>query len=223
MKTSTQTATRAEAVADTLRRAIQSGEFVSGERLVELTLAQKFNVSQNTVRDSLRILEGEGWVVKHTRRGVYVRSYTADEAAELYALWATLEGLAVQWAVEALTRGDIARLRQLLAQAQFKLQRSDVRGSTEMLFALHEAIWRIPHRVQTATLLHMLHNQVRLLETLRQMRIPRNLLQQEAQLAAYERALAAMEAGNASAAQRVIHDLIMADCSTLLPLLAVSV
>jgi DNA-binding GntR family transcriptional regulator len=221
--TSTQTATRAEAVADTLRRAIQAGEYVSGERLVELGLAEEFNVSQNTVRDSLRILEGEGWVVKHARRGVYVRSYTADEAAELYTLWATLEGLAVQWVVEGLTRGDIARLRQLLAQAKLKLQRGDVRGSAEMLFGFHEAIWHIPHKTQTAILLHMLHNQVRLLETLRQMRIPRNLPQQAAQLAACEQALTAMDAGNASAAQQIIHDLIMADCATLLPLLAVSV
>jgi DNA-binding GntR family transcriptional regulator len=196
---------------------------VSGERLVELTLAQEFNVSQNTVRDSLRILEGEGWVVKHARRGVYVRSYTADEAAELYTLWATLEGLAVGWAVERLTRGDIARLRQLLAQARLNLQRGDVRGSTEMLFGFHEAIWHIPDKQQTNTLLHMLYNQVRLLETLRQMRIPRNLPQQAAQISACEQAIVTMEAGNASATQQIIHDLIMADCATLLPLLTVSV
>jgi|FLYN01.1.fsa_nt_gi DNA-binding GntR family transcriptional regulator len=221
--TTTQIATRAEAVAHHLRRAIQAGEYISGERLVELTLAQQYNVSQNTARDALRILEGEGWVVKHARRGAFVRSYTADEAEELYTLWATLEGLAVRWAVEALTKADIGRLRQLLSQAQIQLQRGDVRGSTETIFAFHEAIWRIPERAQTLSLLNRLHNQVRLLETLRQMRAPRNLPQQETEIAACERVLAAMEAGDASAAQQAVHNLIMADCASLLPLLAVSV
>lgn len=221
--TTTQPATRAESVANILRRAIQAGESISGERLVELNLAQKFNVSQNTVRDALRILEGEGWVVKHARRGVYVRSYTAGEAAELYTLWATLEGVAVRWAIEALTKADVVRLRHLVAQAQLQLQRGDIRGSTETIFAFHETIWHIPGKAQTASLLNTLHNQVRLLETLRQMRMPRNLTQQEAQIAACERVLAAMEASDASAAHQMIYDLIMADCTTLLPLLAVSV
>ena len=218
--TITQTATRAEVVADRVRRAIQAGEYISGERLVELTLAQTFNVSQNTVRDALRTLEAEGWVVKRARRGVYVRAYTVGEAEELYTLWATLEGLLVRWAVEALSRTDIARLRQLIVQAQTHLQRGDVRACAEMLVAFHEALWRIPGKTQTVTILTMMHNQVRLLETLRHMRAPRNLPQQKTQIAAYERVLAAMDSGNASAAQQGIHDLIMADCATLLPLLA---
>lgn len=220
--TTTQPATRAESVANVLRRAIQTGEYISGERLVELALAQKFKVSQNTVRDALHILEGEGWIVKRARRGVYVRSYSADEAAELYILWATLEGLAIRWAVGVITRADIARLRHLVAQAQYQLQRGDLRGSTEMIFAFHQTIWHIPGKSQTAAMLNMLHNQVRLLETLRQMRMPRNLPQQEARIAAHESALDAIEAGNADAAQQTIHNLIMADCDTLLPLLAVS-
>jgi DNA-binding GntR family transcriptional regulator len=221
--TATQSATRAEVIAAVIRRAIQGGEYVSGERLVELTLAQKFSVSQNTVRDALRILEGEGWVVKHARRGAYVRSYTADEAAELYVLWATLEGLAVRWIIEVLTRTDLNRLRQLLAQAQLQVERGDVRGSIETLFTFHETIGHLCGKPQTANLLHTLHNQVRLLETLRQMRAPRNLPQQRAQITAYQGMLAAMEGGDADVAQQIAHDLIGVDCSTLLPLLAVSV
>jgi DNA-binding GntR family transcriptional regulator len=214
------TATRAEAIAVKLRRAIQTGEYLSGERLVELTFAQKFNVSQNTVRDALHILEAEGWVVKQPRRGVYVRAYTADEAAELYTLWATLEGLAVRWALEVLTKADIVRLRQLIAQAQAQVQQGDGGTCTEILFSFHEAIWRIPGKSQTVTLLTMLHNQVRLLETLRHMRAPRNLVQCKTLIAAYEDILAVLEDSDSDAAQQRIFDLIMADCASLLPLLA---
>ncbi|MFN8448213.1 MAG: GntR family transcriptional regulator [Anaerolineae bacterium] len=40
-------------------RTILSGGFVSGERLVETKIARAHDVSQNTVRDALRILEQE--------------------------------------------------------------------------------------------------------------------------------------------------------------------
>jgi DNA-binding GntR family transcriptional regulator len=59
--------TRAETVATTLRESILKGEYVSGERLVELSLAKRLKVSQNTIRDALRMLEQDGWVVKHAR------------------------------------------------------------------------------------------------------------------------------------------------------------
>ena len=60
-------ATRAETVAAALREAILKGDYLSGERLIELSLAKTFDVSQNTVRDAMRLLEQDGWVVKHAR------------------------------------------------------------------------------------------------------------------------------------------------------------
>ena len=104
-----------------------------------------------------------------------------------------------------------------------QVQRGDVRGSTETLFTFHETLAHLCGKAQTANLLHTLHNQVRLLETLRQMRAPRNLPQQKAQITAYQGMLSAMEGGDADTAQQIVRDLIEADCSTLLPLLGVSV
>ena len=49
-------ATRAETVADQIRQAIKDGQYMGGERLIEQTLAGQMNVSQNTIRDALRIL-----------------------------------------------------------------------------------------------------------------------------------------------------------------------
>ena len=213
------TATRAESIAALLRRAIQIGEYISGERLVELTLAQQLNVSQNTVRDALRILENEGWVVKHARRGVYVRAYSPEEASELYTLWATLEALAMRWTMEKLNKTDLARLRYCIGQAQKHVQSGEFADSVEAIFAFHETVGRVSGKAQTATLLTTLRNQVRLLETIRQMRVPRGLPQMEMRLTGYAALLDAMERGDANTAQKAVHSLIMSDCATLLPLL----
>lgn len=57
-----------ELVVDQLRRAIQIGRFLPGEKLpTERELAGQLAVSRTTVREALRVLQGEGLI--ETRRG----------------------------------------------------------------------------------------------------------------------------------------------------------
>ncbi|MBI5666998.1 MAG: GntR family transcriptional regulator [Chloroflexi bacterium] len=212
--------TRAEALADTLRQAIHNGDYICGERLVELTLSQQMNVSQNTVRDALHILQDEGWVVKHARRGAYVRAFTPAEAAEVYALWAAVEGLALRWMMEALSKSQVNHLRRLLMQARNHAFTGDSRRATEALLALHAAIAAGAGRPQTTALLARLRNQVHLLEVLRRMRAPRSLHAQQAHILLYEKLVSLMEAGDADGAGALLDYLIKTDGEALLPLLA---
>jgi DNA-binding GntR family transcriptional regulator len=212
--------TRAETVADTLRQAIRHAEYISGERLVELTLAQQMGVSQNTVRDALRILESEGWVVKNPRRGSFVRSFSIAEAAELYALWAAVECLALRWALEGATKASLAQLRRFIQGGRKQTLKGDLPGAVEALFAFHAAIGALAGKAQTLDLLTSLHNRVYLLEIVRQLQSPRSAHAQEAQLILYEKLVSLIETRNHAAAQQLLEYLIMDDCDTLLPLLA---
>jgi GntR family transcriptional regulator, transcriptional repressor for pyruvate dehydrogenase complex len=57
-----------ELVLDQIRRAIQIGRFLAGERLPsERELADQLGVSRTTVREAMRVLQGEGLI--ETRRG----------------------------------------------------------------------------------------------------------------------------------------------------------
>lgn len=212
--------TRAEALAEILCQKIRNGDYVCGERLVELTLSQQMNVSQNTVRDALHILQDEGWIVKHARRGAHVRTFTPPEAAEVYALWAAVEGLALRWAMDALTKSHVSNLRRLIKQARTQAFTGDLRRSNETLLALHALIAGMADRSQTAELLNRLRNQIHLLEVLRQMRAPRSLHAQQAQIMFYEKLVSLMESGDADGAQQLLDYLIKADADTLLPLLS---
>lgn len=151
--------TLAENVAAALRHAILNGAYLCGDRLVELTIAHELNVSQNTVRDALRLLEQDGLVVKHARRGTYVRTYTPGEALEIYALWAALESLALRWVIERLQSDHMDILRE-----QFRrfLEQSDL----ENRFQFHAALVDLADKPRTAELLRSLHHQARLLENL---------------------------------------------------------
>jgi len=215
----TRSATLAQIVADSLEQSLKAGVYTCGERLIEMTIAQEMNVSQNTVRDALRILEQDGWVYKRPRHGVTVRTFTPEEAEELYMLRATLEQLALRWMMEQVQQAEHMRLGNILSEARMQAGTGDTRGLREQLFKFHEQIATVPDRPQTAQLLVTMWNQVRLLENVRATHDPYDLNTYAEILTRYGELLTYIRYGECDAAHKLIYDIIMDDCRTLLPVL----
>lgn len=197
--------TLAESVAEALQHAIFHGAYHCGERLVELAIAREMNVSQNTVRDALRLLEQDGLVVKNARTGTYVRDYTPDDVTEIYALWAAVEGLALGWLAACITSEQALTLRRLLRQFE-------EHPNPEHRFRLHAALAEFACRPRTTDLLRHLHNQARLLENLRAPRTPQ---QRADQLAVYAALLDALTTGDVPRAQQALSEHLAAECAAL--------
>ena len=68
-----------DVVFNTLRQAILKGELKPGERLMELTLAERLGVSRTPIREAMRKLELEGLVVMIPRRGAQVANITEKD------------------------------------------------------------------------------------------------------------------------------------------------
>jgi DNA-binding GntR family transcriptional regulator len=213
-------ATRAEATAATLKAAILRGDYVSGERLVELTLAKLLSVSQNTVRDALRILEQESWVVKHARRGVYVRKFTVDEAAEIFVLLGAVETLVVGWVFQALTRTALAELREMVVAARAHAYAGEWQLAVERLFQFHERLAQVAGKPLTHHVLQQLYNQARLLEAVRQARAPRNPHELNALVQRHESLFYSLEADDEAGAQRLVQELLQGCSESVLAALA---
>jgi DNA-binding GntR family transcriptional regulator len=208
--------TLAENVAHTLRHAIQFGEYLSGERLVELTLAHELAVSQNTVRDALRILEQQGWVVKQARRGVFVKTFTKEEVEEIYTLWATPESLALVWAMRQMTPAHLDFLAKPLEDVQQHIELGNWKGAQESAFRFHEALIYTAGKQQTAELLTRLLNAARLLENLRELRFPRGAQGWREEMEAYRRLHHRIAAGDLERARAALHELIMSDAAEVM-------
>ncbi|MBU6487930.1 MAG: GntR family transcriptional regulator [Burkholderiales bacterium] len=97
-------------VENVLRQAIMSGRFAPGARLIERELCETLGVSRTSVREALRKLEAEKLVRNVPHKGPVVAVMSRDEAVELYALRALLEGFAAH---------EFARLASDEAIAQF--------------------------------------------------------------------------------------------------------
>jgi DNA-binding GntR family transcriptional regulator len=194
--------TLAQTVADTLRQAIWDGVYPCGERLIELTIAHELNVSQNTVREALRILQQEGWLVYYARRGVFVRSFSPDEAEEVYELWAILEGAAFSAVSDKMTRVDLLHaLRPFVQEAREYLEAGRWLAAWDALLRFHQAIAQLSERGQTITLLSQLYNQARLLEVEYEFHQPRTLESRWERIEAYEHLLGVIKFADSQTAR----------------------
>jgi len=95
---------RADFAYETLRRLIVEGALAPGERLRELELAERLEVSRTPIREALWRLEQEGFV--HTQRGeerresTIVAPLTKQDVRELFHMVGALEGVVARWVAE---------------------------------------------------------------------------------------------------------------------------
>ena len=102
------------AVVDALRAGIIGGEYAQGARLVEEEIAARFDVSRNPIREALRTLSIEGFVVIEPRRGARVGSIDAVRARELFELREPLEGLVAGLAAARRHPDHVTRLGEVV-------------------------------------------------------------------------------------------------------------
>ena len=62
-----------------LHAAIRAGEFLPGDRLREIDVAKKLDLSRTPVREALRKLENDGIVEHRPRLGAVIRTLSTTE------------------------------------------------------------------------------------------------------------------------------------------------
>jgi DNA-binding GntR family transcriptional regulator len=137
----------AAAIRERLREAILSGDFAPGERLREVDIAGRHEVSRGPVREALLQLEQEGLVLLRRNRGAVVARLSRIDLEEVYSLRLMLERLAVARAVRDGTEVDFAVMDAVLHE--FRGAGSD-QPLTEQQAAdqdvrFHDAIYRAAH------------------------------------------------------------------------------
>jgi GntR family transcriptional regulator, trigonelline degradation regulator len=114
-----------EQVLDVLRQAILDFRLKPGQRLIERELIEQTGVSRTTIREVLRQLAAEGLVTTIPQKGAIVVVPSAQEAADLYEVRATLEALACRRFVRHATDDQVKRLRQSFREIERLAKRRD--------------------------------------------------------------------------------------------------
>jgi len=125
-------------VSSALRRAIEVGTLQPGSRLIEKDLCAKLSVSRTSLREAMRELETEGLLTMGSK-GLVVADISVDEALNIYAVRAELEGLLVTQFVE---RADETAMAGLEAAA-LKLDRAFLSEAIDEILAAKAEFYEV--------------------------------------------------------------------------------
>ena len=124
-----------------LRDMILANVLRSGQKLVDRDLAEQLGVSRTPVREALGRLAMMGLVEARSRRGYYVRQYTADDVSDLYEFRRILEVSAARLAAENAQPEHIEQFERILVELdELAADSSNRARSVELDLEIHNLI-----------------------------------------------------------------------------------
>ena len=148
-------------VREELRERILTGRLRPGDRLVERELAEDLGVSRVPVREAIRSLEAEGFVVVQSPRRVVVRQLARVDVEELFDVREALEGLAAGLAAARAGKPELRRLDRVLADAARATARGDGARIAVLNTTFHDEIVTIAGNALLSTMLQPLEGRLR--------------------------------------------------------------
>jgi DNA-binding GntR family transcriptional regulator len=150
-------------VEDKLRSAISGGVFKPGQRLIERELCELTGVGRTSIREAVRQLEAEGLITSVPHRGPVVTRISVEEAQQLYAVRALLEGAAGRAFAERRPPDTLA----LMFTAVSELENAAKAGNRDALIKaktrFYDALMRGCGNIFIQQMLTNLHNRVTML------------------------------------------------------------
>jgi DNA-binding GntR family transcriptional regulator len=153
---------RVKQVTSTLRKAIISGRFEPGERLIESALSTEFGTSRGPVREALRQLENEGLVMSFPYRGAVVLGVSDEEVHEvLIPVRLTLERYSFMRALERMTDDDFAELGKQIWLMEQAGKANDLLKLVDADLAFHEIVLNASGQLHTVQIWRTISPRIR--------------------------------------------------------------
>lgn len=130
-------------IADVLRQWILDGTLQPGERLIEVTLSRKLNVSRAPLREALWALERQGLVEIRPHHGARVTLLSEESIREIFEIRELLELLAARRLRARRDPGARAALHEALKALEEAARARDMARFCEADFAFHRTLWRL--------------------------------------------------------------------------------
>ncbi|MEG0180252.1 MAG: GntR family transcriptional regulator [Terrisporobacter sp.] len=149
-----------DVVFENLRTAILEGRLRSGQRLMEVQLAEQLGVSRTPIREAIRKLELEGLVIMLPRKGAYVADMSFKDLIDVLEIRASLEGLAASLASERRRDEDIISLEKVAMEFEESVRNADVETVLKKDVEFHERIFALANNKKLYNLINSLWEQV---------------------------------------------------------------
>ena len=155
-----------EVVCESLREAIRSGVLKPGERIMEIQLAEELGVSRTPVREAIRKLELEGYVVMMPRRGTYVASMSIRDINEIFEIRTALESLSNGLAADHITDDELEHLQRLLVIIGGYIKEGNIEKIVETDIEFHDLLYHAARNERLVGIISNLRDQLTRFRTL---------------------------------------------------------
>jgi DNA-binding GntR family transcriptional regulator len=149
-----------ELVLEAIREAIKNGTLQPRERLMEIQLADDLGVSRTPVREALRKLEQEGFIVMVPRKGAYVSDLSMKDVADVFEIRAALDGLAGGLAAERITDEELELMERMLVEKGEAINHNDIDKLVEADTKFHEAMYMASRNERLSNIISNLREQI---------------------------------------------------------------
>lgn len=157
-----------EGAYNAILRGIMSGELKPGLIVSEHTLSEMYNVGRTPVREALKRLEGEGFIINSDRKKK-IYSLTVDDIREIFDLKMEIEGMVAYKAASSKNKKDVALMEKLLEemdaiaeqlkQKDDQADSHDIEGWLDIDSRFHDHLYKMAGNVRAKTIIDNLNAQ----------------------------------------------------------------
>jgi len=141
-------------ICDVLKGWILDGTLQPGERIVELTLARKLEVSRAPLREALWLLARQGLVHIRAHHGAYVTQLSEQDIREIFEIREALEIRAALRIRSRLNASVKAALKDALAELETACEARDIRLFSAADLKFHKTLWELAGNRHLQDILH---------------------------------------------------------------------
>lgn len=141
--------TKEEMVANYLREGIIAGKFPRGSKLKQAEIAEMIGTSITPVREAIKLLEAEGFILGTSHRGATVAPFDIDATEEIVDLRVTLECKLALRGMQRLSNDQVQELRALQVQLEAAAENGDRDAVRSINYQFHELLYLAADLPQT--------------------------------------------------------------------------
>ena len=134
---------KVEVVVRALEVDIVLGRLYPRERLVEETLARRFETTRHVIRQALSELESAGLLVREANKGTSVCEYSAEEVNQLYQMRDYLERKAALLIPLPVNDEDYSKLKRISDEHSIAIDQEDMLRVIATNKEFHEVLFRL--------------------------------------------------------------------------------
>ncbi|MGW5162352.1 GntR family transcriptional regulator [Nonomuraea wenchangensis] len=137
--------TKADLAAEHIKHLIMTGAAAPGTKIITRVVAEAVGISETPVREAIKQLCSEEWLVERPHVGAVVAAFTVENVRELYSVRAVLTALALELGGEALTGERLTAVDEVLAGCEIAVRDGDVATFARLNRRFHSLLCDTEH------------------------------------------------------------------------------